>query len=103
MLKCPEYGCDTIPTEDEVKELLANDQYSKYKKFNNNRRVAQDKNLFFCSTPNCEEVFDVRHAKKKMLTCEECKKSTCSKCKKPFHGKTACEKKIDKELENWAG
>ena len=48
----------------------------------------------FCSTPNCEQVLNIKEAKNKRLTCIKCKKDTCSVCKVKYHGSTSCHKNL---------
>jgi ariadne-1 len=103
LLKCPEVGCGQMPTEEEVKDMLENDCFEKYVKFNNNLRVAINKNLYFCPTPNCEEVHDIKLAKKNINLCSKCKKKACSKCKRPYHGNNSCSKHNDAQQDKWAG
>jgi len=62
-LKCPQFGCGTTPSEEEVKAIISSDSFSKYQKFINNQRVARSKNLFFCPSPDCESVIDTKSAK----------------------------------------
>ena len=80
-LKCPEYECQTKPTEEEVKSIINDNCFLKYKKFQLNQKVMMDKNLMFCTTADCEEVLAVQNAVKSKLTCAKCKKETCAKCK----------------------
>ena len=50
-----------------------------------NTKVAQDKNLMFCATPNCESILNIKanasKKKKTKIECIKCKKATCSECK----------------------
>ena len=60
-LKCPQHGCDSVPTIDEIEKLVSADVFKKYKKFQDNQRVARDKeNLMFCIAPDCDQVIDLR-------------------------------------------
>lgn len=83
--------------------ILADNSYIKYLKFRRAQQVQVDPNLFYCTTPNCEEVLHVNEAVKNLVTCNSCKKKTCSKCKMPNHGKTSCEKNPENQLKKWAG
>ena len=90
-LKCPEYGCEVRPTEEEVRGMIDAGCFEKYKKFNLNTKVAKDKNLIFCSTPDCGEVLNIKEmSKKNKITCQKCNKSTCVKCKMPWHMLSDC-------------
>ena len=56
-LRCPFYQCEGKPTDEEVKLLVSSEIYKKYLRFQNNQRVAQDReNLMFCIKPDCENV-----------------------------------------------
>jgi hypothetical protein len=73
-LKCPEYGCENRPTLEEIKQIIDSDCFLKYQKFQNITKVAKNKNLIFCCSPNCEEVLDIKKADKfKALICPSCK------------------------------
>lgn len=102
-LKCPQFGCETKPTQDEVKNIISEDCFKKFQKFQLNRKVATDKNLLFCSKIGCENVLNVMNAQKNMLLCSECKQKTCKKCKQEFHGNKNCEDADAKRYENWVG
>lgn len=65
--------------------------------------MATDSNLFFCSTPNCEEVLSKDQAKNNQVKCKKCKKSSCSLCKLPSHGKVTCSQNPENKLNKWAG
>ena len=61
-----------------------------------NTKVVLDKNLIFCTTPDCEGVLDISKAIKKKITCTKCKNKLCCKCKLEFHGNNSCEKHSQK-------
>ena len=69
-MKCPEYGCDNKPTEKEVHSIINENCFQKFIKFRLNTQVAQDKDLMFCTTPNCEMVLNKKKAKKNKIVCE---------------------------------
>lgn len=39
-LKCPEYGCDTKPTEQEVRNIIDSNCFDKFIKFQKNTQVS---------------------------------------------------------------
>ena len=86
LLKCPEYGCEVKPTVEEIRGIINKSCFDKYEKFTLNTKVAQDKDLLFCTTPDCEHILNVNNAMKNKITCTKCCKSTCVKCKMPWHG-----------------
>lgn len=59
-LKCPEFSCDAKVEEEQLKELVSEQTYIKYCRFQNNKKVAADKMLFFCPTVDCESVITLR-------------------------------------------
>lgn len=102
-LQCPEYGCSTKPSQEEVESIISSDCHKKYTKFQTNRKVAMDKNLLFCSKMGCETVLDMREAEKKGIKCITCKQKTCKSCKEPFHGNNDCGKASQQNYEGWVG
>ena len=63
-LKCLQFGCTAKPTEEEIKSIIGEDCFQKFKKFQINTEVAQDQDLLFCSTVNCESILNKRlHSK----------------------------------------
>ena len=96
-LRCPENKCATKPTEEEVRAIINDDSFRKFKKFQTNTKVAQDKHLLFCSTPDCGQVLNDENAVKKLVWCNKCHQNTCIKCKMPGHGKVTCEKNMEKK------
>lgn len=66
-LKCPQFDCDVLPSMTDVKKIVDSDCMQKFKRFKRDTMVARDKNLLFCSKPNCDTVLDKRihHDKKK--------------------------------------
>lgn len=101
-LKCPEYTCQARASEQEIKAIIDGDCFAKFKKFQANLLVAQNSNLIFCSTPNCETILEKQRAKVKKLTCPMCKKDTCSGCNLHYHGKGSCEQHRKKQLKGWS-
>ena len=93
-LKCPQWGCDTKPTEEEIQQIINENCYRKFKRFQLNTMVAQDKDLMFCTSPNCENVLDKRKAVKSIVTCSECGGRSCVKCKMRAHWPMSCEKNM---------
>mmetsp|Transcript_29610 Transcript_29610/g.45132 ORF Transcript_29610/g.45132 Transcript_29610/m.45132 type:complete len:101 (+) Transcript_29610:412-714(+) len=51
--------------------------------------VARNKQLLFCSNPDCEEVLNLKDTDKKnrRICCSKCSGFTCPKCKEAWHGK----------------
>ena len=81
-IRCPQVGCGQKASEEEIARIISEDSYTKYKKFQNNKKVQMDKNLFFCPTRDCEEVLDKRKAvsKTKLISCSKCHRQICSQC-----------------------
>ena len=92
-LSCPEYGCETIPTHSEIKDLISPSNFEKYNKFEKNLIVAKDFNLCFCSKPNCEQVLVINGLK--TVQCDTCSQITCIKCKSKDHPGKTCDEIIN--------
>ena len=84
-LRCPQTGCDQVATDEEIKRIISEDCYAKYKRFQQDRIVLKDKNLFYCKQPGCEGVLDLRQKSKNVVVCPECSFSYCTKCKLRNH------------------
>mgnify|MGYP002632019397 CR=1 FL=1 len=102
LLACPQFGCKTKPEHEEVKAIINTRTFCKYEKFQTNHKVAIDKDLLFCSTPDCGTILNVKDSKKKKLYCSGCKKSTCSNCKQEHHGNNDCSKTEQNMYDGWA-
>lgn len=98
-LKCPQFDCEVLPSMSDVKKIVDSDCMQKFKRFKRDTMVARDKNLIFCSKPNCDTILNkqINSDKKKQnkLSCPECKSFTCYLCKQEYeperlHDKRKC-------------
>ena len=102
-LKCPEFGCEVKPTDDEILQAVGKTVYLKFVKFQEGLKVVLDDDTFFCGTPDCSGVLVKSEAKNDKIKCKVCKKSFCPKCKQPSHGKKSCDKNLDKKFASALG
>lgn len=116
-LRCPFYQCEARPTPEEIELLVSSEVFKKYQRFQNNQRVARDReNLMFCIKPDCDNVIclneekartdqqgsnkDNRKQSKRLITCSLCKTEICRDCRQAFHGEDSkCV--IENQLEEW--
>jgi len=91
-LRCPEPSCNREIKEDEVKKVVNEGTFAKYKKFQKNAAIAVDKNKRWCPTRDCNTVLEKPAGWERKVTCEKCHRSYCWKCNERYH-KGSCEKK----------
>lgn len=91
-IRCPDSKCGHILDEMILLSLLTEEELALYKKRVRVVEALQNPDKYtFCSTPNCEYIFDIpMGSSDTMLTCPSCKKPTCSLCKIPFHTGLTC-------------
>jgi len=89
-LRCPQQGCSVIPSEVDLKSIVTPEVFEKFLSFKKRQEVAQNSNLQFCPSPDCEHVFDLRKTKAKKLDCPACQLTYCSECSSPYHGDRQC-------------
>lgn len=53
-IKCPKGKCTEIFTLENIKELVDNEVFYKYKKFLRSEKIKNDKSLIVCTFVNCE-------------------------------------------------
>ena len=80
-----------------MQDLISSDRFEKYQKFSKNSLIANDKNLIFCSTPDCETILDIQVS----IKCKKCGLKTCKNCRQAYHGSVSCEDNFSKKYENW--
>lgn len=72
----------------DVKKIVDNNCMQKYKRFKKDTMVARDKNLIFCSKPDCDSILNkkLNHDKKRhnKLICPDCGQKTCYLCKQQY-------------------
>lgn len=115
---CPLEECDYFISEDEIQQLVSEELYEKYKKFQID--MAQNPNVKSC--PNCSKIFTFKPKEKteveleaqsktsKKLSdetkviCTDCHLVWCFECQAPWHYGMNCKAfcKGDKSLKIWA-
>lgn len=84
-IKCPQFGCQNIPSEQELQNIIPLDVFQKYTRFKLKKQVITDPNLIYCSKNSCENILFVSKAVKNKIECEVCQQKTCKLCKQESH------------------
>ena len=100
-IKCPGDKCLIEFTDEEIKELVSEDVYTKYLKFKVRAELIADPTIKWCIRPDCEGYIR-GSAKDKMKACPVCNFQLCFQCGKAWHPKKSCEQVIDADYEVWA-
>ncbi len=91
-VKCPEYTCQRVLSEEEFNPYLTEAEILKYQKVQTDIEIILDpKKRRFCPRPGCDTIIDMRKVKKDMkpIDCPTCQKPLCAKCGVEWHeGKT---------------
>ena len=97
-LKCIDYDCKEILTEDNI---ISNDLQliQKYEKFKNKLKILNDPTKLFCPIPNCEG-YATKDPNKKYIKCIN-GHTFCTNCMKKEHGNEKCENVLEKEFQIW--
>lgn len=118
-IRCPSKNCQEKFTEIEIKGLVDDEFFYKYKKFLQRAKIKDDNTLTVCPITDCEGyakkdapevahevVLEVRNdlqkenlVPKKRLTCSN-GHNFCSECNQAWHGQTDCG--MDKEIKEFA-
>ena len=87
---CPQEGCTKELDEKKMALFLTEEEFKAYSKkvLAHNVMVHHDK-FMFCTTPNCEHIFEISRRESK-LDCPTCKKSSCGNCRVPYHKTLTC-------------
>jgi hypothetical protein len=59
-IKCPNQACGYKASDNDIKELLGEASYKKFRKFLMQYEVARSKNKKFCPQPDCESIIDAK-------------------------------------------
>ena len=99
-LVCPEMGCGKTPSDQEIKFLIGEENFRKYKGFVRDKEVAKDReNRMWCPWPDCNTVIDLNQQFEDKIECPECKRLACRKCRQEDHGDKPCN--LDRGMEAW--
>lgn len=94
MIKCLYGGCPKTFVDEEIKEFITPEMFTKYRKFklSQMRLNNPDKNYMNCPIPDCEEILDIDVAEEGeyRMECAE-GHQFCSKCMSPgWHKPSEC-------------
>jgi hypothetical protein len=100
-MPCPGHECGIDLQEDEIKQLISPLNFEKYQVFKRNSELNNNPFLRWCPLPDCTG-YDLGSVKKDRLTCSICSHQFCYYCTAPWHSKSKCIKKSDKDLDEWS-
>ena len=101
-LNCPDFPCKLEIGDLDLKELLSEDDYTKYSTFSLNQVVDTNKDMSWCPTADCKFAFifdpdeeakgapDDQAINGHELNCPLCKKHYCLTCKVAYHEGVTC-------------
>ena len=110
---CPLGNCDSLISEDEIKELVPGEVFEKYQRF----KVEIEQNPYIKTCPGCSRIYhhpelakteqerDLSLSSEVMkVTCSKCRLVWCFSCQAPWHHALTCKEfcKGDKSLKIWA-
>jgi hypothetical protein len=95
-LGCPTKDCVELFSDNEIKNLISDEYYYKYRKFLMRAKIKDDNNLVVCPIVDCDE--EEKKINKK-YTCNN-GHNFCSNCNQAWHGYSDCDK--DKEIKDFA-
>ncbi len=91
-------NCKIKIADEIVKEFVTNELFSKYKKFQINKMILNNKNMKFCPIINCDGYGS--KGEDKFVECNKGHKF-CFYCLNPWHKNNKCEEILDKEFARW--
>lgn len=101
-IKCFTYGCPTILNENFILSIISTDKklVQKYRNFKQKAEILKCPTKKFCPEPDCQSFIEKKEGEDKYVQCELGHKY-CYECLKPWHGKSKCEEKLDKDFQVW--
>ena len=100
-IKCPGSKCIVEFSDEEIKEIVDTEMFSKYLKFKVRAELLVDPEIKWCIQPDCEG-FIRGSPRDKMKPCPVCGFKICFQCGKNWHPKKTCEDVVDADYELWA-
>ncbi|XP_069100820.1 E3 ubiquitin-protein ligase RNF14-like [Pleurodeles waltl] len=89
LLSCPEPMCDSISTPSQVKELVAEELFSRYDRLLLQSSLNSMTDVVYCPRLNCQTPV-VKEPGGTMGICSNCRYAFCDLCKMTYHGVTPC-------------
>ena len=99
-IPCPDHECESEIIEEEIKNLISDTYYEKYKIFKRNNELSNNPFLRWCPKPDCTG-FDLGNISKDHLTCTVCSFEYCYYCGESWHTTEKCQQKYDRDLDEW--
>ena len=102
-IKCLDYECQEKPDDEFIMNYLNNNEIliKKYKKFKFELGIINDQNKKLCPFPNCDSYLELKDPNNKYVKCLN-NHLFCFICLNKPHGKIACNKYINKSLNEYA-
>ncbi|CAK65157.1 unnamed protein product (macronuclear) [Paramecium tetraurelia] len=91
-ITCPQTSCTVAFNDEQIKGLVQEKIYEKYKRFYNRQVISQNKNVRWCPKPDCENY--VIGNGNDLLTCI-CGQSICFQCGNQYHKGMNCIQAMD--------
>ncbi|XP_069100810.1 E3 ubiquitin-protein ligase RNF14-like isoform X1 [Pleurodeles waltl] len=96
LLSCPEPTCDSIATPPQVKELVADELFSRYDRLLLQSSLESMADVVYCPRLNCQTPV-LKEPGGTMGICSKCRYVFCDLCKMAYHSVTLCAQPEEKE------
>jgi len=106
-LKCLEYECREIISNEIAHQVLDEDTYKKFLRFRQSIEIDKNPDLLWCPGPGCETVLKKSQLKKERLksgnwSCKTCNQEICSRCFLVAHPSKKCPQSNESAFRMWA-
>ena len=106
-LKCLDYECRELLTDEQSRAVLDDATYIILKRYQEALEIERDKDKFRCPNTACEKVLILSQVKKsskgkKFLVCQHCDKEICKKCNLLAHPGKNCVNTNEGKFRVWA-
>ena len=105
-LKCLDYECREVLTDEQNRLILDDETYTRLKRYQTALEVDKDKDKIFCPNIKCYKVLSLKELKKenkgKKLVCKHCSSDICRKCHLLEHPGNPCANTNDGKFRMWA-
>ena len=71
--------------------------------FRQNVKIATDRNVKHCPSPNCKQFVDISSLNSQKVDCPKCKNAFCKECSFSWHPDKTCQKLREEVYGEWAG
>lgn len=106
-LKCLDYECRELLTDEQSRAVLDDATYKILKRYQEALDIERDKDKIRCPNTECEKVLNLKEIKKsskgkKGLFCPHCEKEICKKCNLLAHPGKKCADSNEGKFRIWA-